>query len=142
MPNTAGTSPDLACNCTNMRSPQPNQASRTPDITYPLVSSTSFSSSSPNSLFPLHDSTIIAEHKIQSSLPISPCHGHEFTPSTNLHRVQAYTEYKHTLSTSIHKVQHTPSTASTQDCFSSLHSHSHDLTAECSFSFRRTSLHD
>jgi len=41
-----------------------------------------------------------------------------------------------------HRVQHTPSTASTQDYLSSLHSHHHELTPECSFSFRRTSLHD
>jgi len=41
-----------------------------------------------------------------------------------------------------HRVQHTPSTASTQDCLSSLHSHDYELTPECSFSFRRTSLHD
>jgi len=43
---------------------------------------------------------------------------------------------------SIHRVQHTPSTASTEDCLSSLHSHDYELTPECSFSFRRTSLHD
>jgi len=54
----------------------------------------------------------------------------QHTPST------AYTEY------SIHWVQHTPSTASTQDCLSSLHSHDYELTPECSFSFRRASLHD
>jgi hypothetical protein len=48
----------------------------------------------------------------------------------------AYTEY------SIHRVQHTPSTASTQDCLSSLHSHDYELTPECNFSFRRASLHD
>jgi len=41
-----------------------------------------------------------------------------------------------------HRVQHTPSTASTQDCMSSLHSHDYELTPECSFSFWRTSLHD
>jgi len=41
-----------------------------------------------------------------------------------------------------HRVQHTPSTASTQDCLSSLHFHHYELTPESSFSFRRTSLHD
>jgi len=41
-----------------------------------------------------------------------------------------------------HRVQHTPSTTSTQDCLSSLHSHDYKLTPQCSFSFRRTSLHD
>ena len=57
------------------------------------------------------------EHKVKSSLSISPCHHHELTLSTayteySIHRVQhtpstAYTEY------SIHRVQHTPSTAYT-----------------------------
>jgi len=72
----------------------------------------------------------------------------------SIHRVQhtpstAYTEY------SIHQEQHTPSTAytecsiprvqhtlSTQDCLSSLHSHDYELTPNFSFSFRRASLHD
>jgi len=125
IPDTAGTRPDPACNYTDTRSFQPNQecnytdtrssqptqASRTPDFSNPLVSSTSFSSSSPISPFLVHNSTIIAEPKVKSSLSISPCHHHELTPST------ANTKY------SIHRVQHTPSTASTQDCLFSLHSH-------------------
>jgi len=41
----------------------------------------------PPSLFLVHNSTIIAEHKVKSSLSISPCHDHELTLST------AYTEY-------------------------------------------------
>jgi len=94
IPDTAGMSSDPACIDTYTRSSQPNQASRTPDFSYPLVSSTSFSSSSPISLFLIHISTIIAEHKVKSSLSISPWHDHELTPST------AYTEY------SIHWVQH------------------------------------
>jgi len=102
IPDTAGTSPDPACNYTDTRSSQPNQASHTPDFSYPLVSSTSFSSSSPISLFLVHNSNIITEHKVKLSLSISPCHDHELTPST------AYTEY------SIHRVQHTLSTAYTQ----------------------------
>jgi len=130
IPDTAGMSPDPACDYTDTRFSQPNQASRTPDFSFPLVSFTSFSSSSPISLFLVHNSTVIAEHKVKSSLSISPCHDHELTPST------AYTEY------SIHRVQHTPSTASTQDCLSSLHSHGYELTPDCSFSFRRASLHD
>jgi len=81
------------------------------------------------SLFLVHISTIIAEHKVKSSLSISPWHDHELTPST------AYTEY------SIHRVQHTLSTA-LKDCLSSLHSHDYKLTPECSFSFRRASIHD
>jgi len=88
IPDTAGTSPDLACYNTDTRSSQPNQASRTPDFSFPLVSSTSFSSSSPISLFLIHISTtVIVEHKVKSSLSISPWHDHELTPST------AYTEY-------------------------------------------------
>ena len=110
IPNMAGTSPNPACNYTDMRSLQPNQAcnftamrssqpnqvSHTTDYSYPLVSSTSFSSSSPISLFLVHNSTIIAEHQVKSCLSISPCHDHELTPSTSTHRVQ-----------------HTPSTAYT-----------------------------
>jgi len=99
--DAAGTSPDPAGNTTNTRSSKPNQASRAPDFSGPLVSSISFSSSSPISLFLVHNSTIIAEHKVKSSLSISPCHDHELTPRA------AYAEY------SIHRVQHTPSTAYT-----------------------------
>ena len=99
VPNTAGMSPDPACNHTNTRASQPNQASRTPDVSYLIVASISFSSSSPISLVLVHNSTIIAEHKVQSSLSISTCHDHQLAPSI------AYTKY------SIHQVQHTPSTA-------------------------------
>jgi len=102
IPDIAGMSPDPECNYTATRSSQPNQASCTPDFSYPLVSSTSFSSSSPSSLFLVHNSIIITEHKVKSSLSISPCHDHELTLST------AYTEY------SIHQVQHTPSPAYTK----------------------------
>jgi len=49
--------------------------------------------------------------KVKSSLSISPCHHHELTPRA------AYAEC------SIHRVQHRLSTAYTQDCLSSLHSH-------------------
>jgi len=94
IPDRAGTTPDPVRTNTNTRSSQPNQASRIPDFSYPLVSSISFSSSSPISLFLVHNSTIIAEHKVKSSLSISPWHDHELTPTT------AYTEY------SIHRVQH------------------------------------
>jgi len=127
IPNTMGTSPDPECNFMDTRFSQPNQASRTHDFSYLLVSSTSFSSSSPISLFLVHISNIITEHKVKLSFSISPCHDHELTPST------AYTEY------SIHRVQHTPST---QDCLSFLHSHNYELTPECSFSFRHAFLHN
>ena len=101
-----------------------------------IRSSTLFSSSFPVSLFLIHNSTIIAEKKVQSSLSISSCHDHELTMST------AYAEYN------VHWVQHTPralhtpSTASTQDSLSSLHSHDYELTPECHFIFRRASLHN
>jgi len=102
IPNTAGTSGDPACNNTDTRSSQTNLAFVNPDFSYPLVSSTSFLSSSPISLFLVHNSTIIVEHKVKSSRSISPCHDHELTPST------AFTEYR------IHRVLHSPSTAFTE----------------------------
>jgi len=40
IPDTAGTSADPAFNYTDTRSSQPNQVSRTPDFSYPLVFST------------------------------------------------------------------------------------------------------
>jgi len=162
IPDTAGTTRDTGCNYTNTRSSQPNEACLTPDFSYPLVSSTSFSYSSPISLFLIHNSTIIAEPKVKSSLSNSLSHDHELTVSTayteySIHRVQhtpstAYTEYsihrvQHTSSTayteySIHRVKHTPTTPSTQDCVSFLHSNNYELTPECSFSFWRSSLHN
>jgi len=50
IPEMAGTTPNLACKNTDTRSSQPNQASPTPDFTYPVISSVSFPSSSPISL--------------------------------------------------------------------------------------------
>jgi len=90
----------------------------------------------PQSLFLVHISTIIAEHNVMLSLPISPCHDHEVTLSP------VYTEYN------IHRVQLTLSTAYTEPSISPklsvLPSFSRDteLTLECSFSFRHGSLHD
>jgi hypothetical protein len=95
IPDTAGKSPDKVCNFTDTRSSQPSQASRTRDFSYPLVFSISFPSS-PICLFLVHKSTIIAEHKVKSSLSISPCHDHELTPS------KAYTKH------SIQRVLHYP----------------------------------
>jgi len=116
--NMAGMSLHPACDYTDTRSSQPNQACSTWDYSYSLVSSPLFSSLSPISLFLVHNSTIIAEHKVKSSLSISPCHNHELTPSTaytkySVYRVQhapstAYTKY------SIHQVQHTQSTTYTE----------------------------
>jgi hypothetical protein len=127
IPDVAGTSPDPVCNHTDPRSSQPNQASRNSDRSNPFVLSTLFLSSSPIFLFLVHYSTIIAEHKVKLSLSILPCHDHELAPRI------AYTEY------SIYQVQHTQSTASIQDCLSSLHSRDHKMTSECSFSFWRAS---
>jgi len=128
IPNSTGTTPDLVHNNTDTMSCIPNQASRTPDFAYPLVSSMMFSSSSPISHFLVHNSTIIAEHNVMSSLSISPCHDHDLTQSA------AYTQC------GIHRIQHTPSTAYTYYCLSSLHSHDYELTPECSFSIWCASL--
>jgi hypothetical protein len=126
IPDTAGTTPNPAGKNTNTRSAKPNQASRTSDFSYPLILSIFVPIFIPHlSFYP-----IIAEHKVKSPFSISPGHDHELTLST------AYTEY------SIHRVQHTPTTALTQDCLSSLHSHDHEWTPECIFSFRHASLQD
>ena len=130
IPDTAGMTTDPACNSTDPRSSQPNQACHTPDFSYLLVSSTLFTSSSPISLFLVYNSTIIAEHKVKSSLSITPCHDYELTPST------AYTEYN------LRRVQRTPSTAYTQHCVSSLHFHEYELTPVCSFSLQHASPDD
>jgi len=87
IPDTAGTSPDPALTIAETMSSKPNQESRTPDFSYPLISSICFSSSSPIALFLIHNSTIIAEQEVMSSLWISPCHDHELTPSCSIHRV-------------------------------------------------------
>jgi hypothetical protein len=97
--DTAGMSPNPACSNTYTGSSQPNQATHTPAFSYPLVSSTPFSSSSPFSHFLVLNSNIIAENKVESSLSISQCHNYELTPST------AYTRY------SMHQVQYIPSAA-------------------------------
>jgi len=100
-----------------------------PSPQYPLVFSLSFSSSSPISLFVVHNSTIIAEYKVKLSLSISLRHDHEFTWSTALHPLQhtpsaAYTQCSihpvHHIPgaeynvCSIQRVQHTPSLAYTE----------------------------
>jgi len=116
IPDMAGTSPYPACIYTGRRSSQPNQASYTPDFSYPLVSSTEFSTSLP-SLFSSSTTLPSLQNSMFSHLSLSlhviiiSLHRVPHTPSTSIHQVQAYTKYKYT-----------PSTASTQDCFSSLHS--------------------
>jgi len=101
IPDTAGTWPDPACNNTDTRSSQPNQATRTPDISYPLVSSTSFSSSSSSLSF--SSTTLSSLQKTKLSHPFLSLH----VMIMSWHRVQrtrstAYTEY------SIHRVQQPP----------------------------------
>jgi len=65
------------------------------------------------------------------------------TQPSSQHTKLCYTSLSlHYMIMSWHRVQHTPGTASTQDCLSSLHSHDYELTPECSFSFWRTSLND
>jgi len=120
---------DPTMNYAHMRFSQPNQAIWTPDLSYPLVSSTSFLSSSPISLFLVCNSIIILEHKVNSSIPLSPCHDYESILNTT------YTQYN------IHWVQHTPSTASTYNYVLSLNSHAYKCTHECSFSYWYASLH-
>jgi hypothetical protein len=129
MTNMAGTSLDLACNYTDTGYSQPNQTSCTPDFVYLLVSSTSFSSSSPISLFLFQHPIIIAVHKVKLSLSMSPCHDHELTPRMaytkyNIHRLwhtasTTYPEYSilrvhHTPKYNIHRVQDTPSVVYTE----------------------------
>jgi hypothetical protein len=87
IPDTAGVTHNTVCNYTDTRPSQPNQASRTADFPYPLVSSISFSYSSPISLFLVENSTITTEPKVKSSLSIAIYHDHELTVST------AYAKY-------------------------------------------------
>ena len=50
IPDIAGTTHDPACGFTDTRSSTPNQASRTPDFSYPLISSILRPSTSPISV--------------------------------------------------------------------------------------------
>jgi len=105
--DTAGTSPDPACDYPETRSSQPNHASGTPDFSYPLISSTSCSSASPSLSFsfttlPSMQNTKLSHPSLSLHAMIMSLHRVQRTPST------AYTEY------SIHRVQHTPSTPYTE----------------------------
>ena len=123
-PDTAGTSPDQPCIYIDMRTSQPNQECQTTDFSYPLVSSTSFSSLFPSLSFssttlPSLQNTKLSHLSLSLHVMIMSWHRVQHTPSTSIHRAQAYTEYKHTPSTayteySIHRVQHTPSTVYTE----------------------------
>jgi len=96
IPDTAGMSSDPACNHTDMRSSQPNQACRTSDFSYRLVSSTSFSSASPSLSF--LSTTLPSSQNTTLTHPSLSLHA----MIMSWHRVQAYTKY------SIHWVQHRP----------------------------------
>jgi len=141
IPNTTRMNPNPACNNPDRRCSQPNQASHTPYFAYLLVYSESCSSSSPSLSFSSttlssSQNTKLSHSSLSLHAMIMSWNLVQHTPSTSIHWVQ------HTLSTSIHRVQNTPSTASTQDSLSSLQSHDYKLTAGCSFSIRRASLHD
>jgi len=84
------------CNNTDTKLSQFNQASCTPDFSYSLVFSISFSSLSAIALFLIHSCTIITEHEVISSLSIFPCHDEELTVSAAFSKC------------SIHQVQHSP----------------------------------
>jgi len=96
IPDMARNTLNLAGNNTDTGSSQPNQITYTPDFTGQLASSISLSSSSPS--LSLSSTTLpsLQEHKVKSSLSISPCHHHEVSPSG------AYSEG------GIRRVQHTP----------------------------------
>jgi len=96
IPYSAGKCPHPAGNNINTGSAKTNQASHTPDFSYPLVCSISLLSLFPITLCLVHNSTIIARTQcllIHFHLSI---HDHEFTPSS------VYTEC------TIQRVQHTP----------------------------------
>jgi len=104
IPDTADRSPALPCNNPHRRSSQPNQASGTPKSSYPVISSTSFPSSSPSHSFasttlPLSQNTKLSRPTLSLHVMIMCWHWVQYTPST------AFTKY------SIHGVQHPPSTA-------------------------------
>jgi len=99
IPNTAGSCPDPACTYIDTRYSQPNQARCTPDISYPLVSSTSFSSSSSSLSFssttlPSSQNAKLSHLSLSLDAMIMSWHQVQHTPST------ASIEY------SIHRVQH------------------------------------
>ena len=105
IPDTAGTSSDPACNYTNTRSSQPNQARCTPDFSYPLVSSILISSPSPSltlwcTTLPSLPNTKSMHLSLSLHVMIMSLHRVQHTSSTSIHRVQAYTKYKNTPCTS------------------------------------------
>jgi len=91
IPDTAGTSSDPACNYTETRSAQLNQASRTPI--------------SPICLYPPHHPHL---H------PPSLCFSSTTQPSSQKTKLSDPSQSLHAMIVSWHRVQHTPSTAYTE----------------------------
>jgi len=103
-PDTADSTPDSVSNHTDSRSSNLDQTSHTPDLCYPLIFSRSFPSSLQISLSRLELYYQCRVERLVIPLYLS-------MPWSDLN-----TKYKHTPSTSIYQVQHTPSTtAFTQD---------------------------
>ena len=107
IPDRTGTSPDLARTYTYTRSSQPNQGSRTPDFSYPLVFSTLCSSSSPS--LSVSSTTLPSSQNTELCHPSLPLHA----MITCWHRVQHMPNAALT-SHSIHRRQHSPGTACTK----------------------------
>jgi len=119
IPDTQGTRHGPVGNYTDRRSSNPNQAYCTPHFSYPLRSSISFPSS--------------------SSITLSLPEYYHHRKNTKLSQPSLFFP---AIINSQHRLQHTPSTGSTKDCLSSLHSHDYKLTPDCSFSFQRGALND
>jgi hypothetical protein len=119
IPDTAGTSPNLAGNNADMMSSNLNEACHSPDFSYPLVFCILFSSSPPISL----PCPLLYQHHKTTKL---------HHPSLSLH----------VMIMSLHQVLHTLSIASTQNCWSSLQFHNYKLTPECSFGVWCASLYN
>jgi hypothetical protein len=100
IPQTEETRLDQPCKYTHTKYSLPNLSNSTPDFSYLLVSSTSFTSSYPIFHFPLHNQHIITEHKVKSSDSIPPCNEHKLTQCTS------FTEYSIHRKYCIHPANH------------------------------------
>jgi hypothetical protein len=100
IPDMAGISYNPACNYTDARSSPPNQASRTPDFSYPLISPTLCSLSSQSLSFlsttlPSLQNTKLSHLSLSLHTMTMKLNRVLHTPSTSIQRVQVYAEYKH-----------------------------------------------
>ena len=86
IPDMAGTTPDPGGNNTDKKSSTPNQVSRTPDLSYPLVSSILFTSSSLISLsrpeLYHHCRTTFSHISLSRHAMMMSKHREQHTPST------------------------------------------------------------